>query len=99
MLISSASYGQIAEDKKLHFIVGAGVSAITYVTVLEITNDTKKAFWYSFGMSVLAGVTKELIDQRVYKGFDSKDILATSLGGVSVSFTFNLFDKQQKRRR
>jgi uncharacterized protein YfiM (DUF2279 family) len=99
LLAVSISYGQIAADKKLHFVAGAGVSFVTYAVVLEVTNDTKKAFWYSLGASVLAGVTKELIDEKKYKGFSSKDLLATSLGGLSMSFTINLFDKQQKRNR
>ncbi len=94
LFITSTSYSQIAEDKKLHILSGAVISMTTYATVLEITKDTKKAFWYSFGASVLAGVAKELIDEKRHKGFSSEDLLATSLGGFSMSFTLNLFNKK-----
>ena len=95
LLATSISYGQ--QDKKLHFIAGAGVSAITYVAVLEITKDTKKAFWYSLGSSILVGLAKELIDEKEYKGFSSRDLIATSLGGLTLSTTLNLFHKKQKQ--
>jgi len=98
LLLSCISYGQLAKDKKLHFIAGAGVSAVTYVIALEITKDTKKAFWYSFSSAVLAGLVKEIIDESKYGGFDSRDLLASSIGGLTVSTTFNLFHKQQKKR-
>ena len=96
-LATLISYGQIAADKKLHFVAGAAVSAVTYVTVLEITKDTKKAFWYSLASSVVVGLAKELVDEKKYKGFDSKDLAATALGGLTVSTTFNLFHKKQKK--
>ena len=98
LFLSAITYGQIAADKKLHFMAGAGVSAVTYVVVLKITKDTKKAFYYSLGASILAGVAKELIDEKKYNGFDSKDLLATSLGGLTVSFSLNLFSEQQKKK-
>ena len=98
LFVTSISYGQLAKDKKLHFIAGAGVSAVTYVIALEITKDTKKAFWYSFSSAILAGLVKEIIDESKYGGFDSKDLLASSLGGLTVSTTFNLFHKKQKER-
>ena len=97
MLLSVLSYGQLAHDKKLHIIAGAGVSAVTYAITLEVTKDTKKAFWYSLGASILAGVVKEVIDEKKYNGFDSKDILATSIGGFAISGTLNLFHKKQKK--
>ena len=97
MLLSCISYGQLAHDKKLHIIAGAGVSAVTYAITLEITRDTKNAFWYSFGSAVLAGLIKEIIDESKYGGFDSRDLLASSIGGLTVSTTLNLFHKQQKK--
>ena len=98
LFVTALSYGQLAKDKKLHFIAGAGVSAVTYVIALELTKDTRKAFWYSFSSAILAGLIKEIIDESKYGGFDSRDLLASSIGGLTVSTTFNLFHKQQKKR-
>ena len=95
LLATSISYGQ--QDKKLHFIAGAGVSAVAYAVTLEITKDTKKAFWYSLGSSILVGLAKELVDEKKYKGFSSRDLAATALGGLTVSTTLNLFHKKQKQ--
>ena len=97
MLLSCISYGQIAKDKQLHFIAGAAVSAVTYVTVLEITKNTKKAYWYSKLAALAVGFGKELIDEGKYNGFDAKDLGYTALGGATMSFSLNLFHKSQKK--
>lgn len=97
-LATLVSYGQIAYDKKMHFLAGAGIGFITYTVVLETTHSTKKAFWYSLGASVVTGIAKELVDEHRYNGFSSEDIVATTLGGLTMSFSINLFDKQQKKQ-
>ena len=97
LLIPFLSYSQIPSDKQDHFVAGAAISTLTYIVVAETTKNKKKAFWYSLGVSTLAGLTKELIDENKYKGFDSKDLLATSLGGFTVSITFQIIlIKKQK---
>lgn len=98
LLISSFIYGQIPEDKKLHFVAGSAVSMTTYIAVYTLTEDNKKAFWYSFITPFAVGLVKEIIDEKKYKGFDSKDLLATTLGGATVSLTFNFFDKKHKKK-
>ena len=87
----------ISADDKLHFGAGALISATTYTVIYATTKNKKKAFWYSLGASFLAGVTKELIDESKYKGFDSMDLLATSLGGATVTFTFELIPKRKQK--
>ena len=92
-LIPLLNYGQIAPDKKLHFVAGAGISFVTYAVVYSYTQDRKKAKIYSLLMSILAGITKESIDDR----FDSKDVLATGLGGASVSFSIDLLSRKKSK--
>ena len=97
LFLSAITYGQIATDKKLHYIAGAGISFVTYATVYSITKDRKKAKIYSIASAVLAGVVKELIDEKKYNGFDSKDILATSLGGLTISYSIDLLSKSKTK--
>ena len=94
LLLSSVTYGQIAQDKKLHFMAGALVSTATYDYVFTKTKSKKKAFIYSVASSIIAGLGKELLDQYNYGSFDNKDLLATALGGVSATITINIFTKK-----
>jgi len=97
ILASSSSCGQIAKDKQLHLIAGASISAVTYVAVMKITKDRKKAFIYSLSASILAGIGKELLDNKKHNGFfDIQDLLATSTGALLVSTSFNIFNKNYK---
>ena len=98
LLISSVSYGQIARDKKLHFVAGALVSATTYDYVFRKTKSKKKAFIWSVASSVIAGLGKELLDQHNYGGFDKADLLATAIGGVTATITINIFKKNKSGR-
>lgn len=86
---------QAQKDKVMHFAAGAVVSSITFITVSEITENRNIAFWSSVGASVLVGLVKEFYDERKYGGFDTRDLVATSMGGltVSVSFRFAFGDK------
>ena len=96
ILVTFISYGQIGKDKQLHLIAGASISAVTYITVMKITKDRKKAFIYSLSASILAGIGKELFDEKKHNAFNSQDILASSVGGLVVSTTFNIFNGNHK---
>ena len=99
MMVSNILHGQIQEDKKKHFLAGAAISGLTYTLAKEKLGDPNKAFLCSLAAGVLAGVAKETIDSTQHGNiFDSKDLLATTLGSVSVSLTFNLFDKKKKKK-
>jgi len=97
LFISTISYSQIAADKKLHFTAGAGVSFVTYIAVAEITHNKKKAFWYSLSASILAGTIKELSDKSKGAPFDEMDLLAATLGGFTVSMTFQIIPKEKQK--
>ena len=97
-MVSNILHGQIQEDKKKHFLAGAAISSLTYTLAKEKLGDPNKAFLCSLAAGVLA-VAKETIDSTQPGNiFDSKDLLATTLGSVSVSLTFNLFDKKKKKK-
>ncbi|OEK08314.1 hypothetical protein A8C32_02360 [Flavivirga aquatica] len=94
--ICSAQF--VSADDKLHLGAGALISATTYIVVYTATKNKKKAFWMSLGTSVLAGVTKELIDVSENERFDTGEIVATTIGGLTASTTINLFVGKKKKR-
>jgi len=91
---------QIAEDKKKHFIAGATISGLTYSLAKEKLGDPNKALLCSIGAGILAGIAKETLDStQPGNNFDKKDLLATTLGSISISLTINLFDKKIKTKK
>lgn len=105
-LSSSISHAQfISTDDKLHFSAGAFISATTYAVVYTTTKNKKKAFWYSLGASVLAGAAKELYDEtrKGKEGYsyywDTGELIATSLGGLTASTTISLFVGKKNREQ
>lgn len=95
--ICSAQF--VSGDDKLHLAAGALISATTYTIVYTTTKNKKKAFWYSLGVSALAGLTKELIDVSENERFDTGEIAATTLGGLTASMTINLFVGKKKKKQ
>ena len=93
----------ISTDDKLHFGAGAVISTTTYAVVYSTTKNKKKAFWYSLGASVIAGAAKELYDEtRKDKGgyyWDTGELIATSLGGLTASTTISLFVGKKNRKQ
>ncbi len=89
----------VSGDDKLHLGAGFLISSGTYTAVYLKTKDKKKAFWYSLGMSALAGVTKELIDVSENERFDTGEIVATTIGGLAASTTLNLFVGKKKNQK
>jgi putative lipoprotein len=90
------------KDKQLHFISGSFASSVGYSYVWKKTKDKKKALLAGIGTAILAGTVKELIDSSEKNNyFDIRDLTATTLGGITVSVTINLFnnDKSNKKLR
>ncbi|MDO7172601.1 hypothetical protein [Mariniflexile sp. AS56] len=104
-LSSNVSFGQlISADDKLHLAAGAIISATTYSIVYRTTKNKKKAFWYSLGTSVFAGVSKELYDslrkdKEGYYYWDTGEAIASSLGGFTMSTTLCLFVGNKKQKK
>jgi len=103
LLVSNLSYGQYKGDKIMHFKGGAAVAGITSFTVMALNKNkplevaAKRAFWYSLAASVVAGVTKEVIDKKNGASFDFKDLGATAGGGLTVSFSLDKLYKSKRK--
>ena len=96
----SISHAQfVSEDDHLHFAIGAGISSASYTLVYSKTKNKKKAFWYSLGLSTLAGFSKEFYDGYIISGrFDTGEAIATFAGGLVASYTFNIFTGKKKKK-
>jgi len=96
MGIASVANAQIPRDKQLHFAAGAIAGATGYTYVWQKTKDKKKAMLAGIGTALLAGTAKELLDATGSRNkFDTKDLAATALGGITISVTINLFNKKK----
>lgn len=101
-LMNFTSAQLVSEDDLLHGAIGVGISATTYAIVHAKTKNPKKAFWYSLGVSTLAGLSKEIYDGFMIEGkFDTGEVIATFGGGLIASYTFHIFTgtKRKKRRK
>ena len=85
------------DDKQLHFAAGSLAGAIGYHWSYQKHKNKTKAIITALCTSVVAGVAKEVYDN--YQGgiFDKRDILATGMGGVFVTFTIPLFQNKKNR--
>jgi hypothetical protein len=82
-LLSTFSLAQIGKDKYYHF--GAGV----------ITEYTGNKLEFPIGTAFLVGFGKESLDYIQYGTFDTKDLLASTLGGFAISLTFKLLKNEE----
>ena len=101
ILVPTLVFGQLLteKDKQQHFTAGAIVSTLTYSVVYKRTKNRKKALLYSIASSVVVGTLKELADSRVPGNkFDTRDLLATSYGGISIGVTLNLVTRKKKKK-
>ncbi|NRB59119.1 MAG: hypothetical protein HRU50_04165 [Winogradskyella sp.] len=91
---------EITEDDGLHFLTGVAISSGTYAFVYSRTQNKSKAFWYSLGLSTFAGLGKEVYDGYIIEGkFDTSELLSTVLGGLTASYTFNIFTGKRKKKK
>ena len=86
-------------DKQLHFSAGMVTSALGYTWSYNKHRDKKRAMITGLCTSLVAGITKELLDNVRGGDFDERDIFATTLGGVSMSVTIPLFQPKKKRKK
>lgn len=96
----SNTYGQLEQDKALHFLGGNLYGMVGAGLASEISKGNRAwTFAGSVGGSLLIGLAKEAIDQNQYNGWYNADLLATVLGGASVGLTIDVFKQKKKRRR
>ena len=101
VLLPTLSFAQLLteEDKQMHFAAGAITSTIVYDYVYRKTDSKKKALIYSIASSILVGTLKEVADSRIPGNrFDTRDLLATSYGGISIGVTLNLVTRKKKKK-
>ena len=84
------------KDKHLHFAAGAAFGSVGYSYVYLETKNKKKAIIGGLISATLVGTIKETLDSTNPKNkFDFEDLAATALGGITISVTFNLFNKKK----
>ena len=93
------AFGQLESDKQKHYMIGAGVGAVTYTLTYSKTKNKSKAVIASLISSYGIGTIKEVLDSRE-KGnrFDSGDLLMTGMGGASFCITVDIFANKKPRR-
>lgn len=101
LIVFNLSFSQkTSSDDGIHFGTGFLISGVTYTLVYSKTKNKKKAFWYSFGLSTLAGLAKEFYDGEIISGrFDKSEFLATAAGGLTASYSFNIFTGKRKKEK
>ena len=68
-------------DKVTHFLAGALVAVMAYLVACMAGATEAASLATGFGLSIVAGVAKELLDER----FEWKDLLATVIGGAAAT--------------
>ena len=68
-------------DKVTHFLAGALVAVMAYLVACMAGATQSASLATGFGLSIVAGVVKELLDER----FEWKDLLATAMGGAAAT--------------
>lgn len=68
-------------DKVTHFLAGALIAVMAYLVACMADTTQVASLSVGFGLSIVAGVVKELLDER----FEWKDLLATVIGGAAAT--------------
>ena len=98
--LSITNAQEIPKDKQMHFVAGTITGTLGYDYVYSKTKNRKNAFAAGILTSIGVGILKESFDAtRPKNKFDFKDLAATTLGGITINVTINLFDKKKKKKR
>ena len=100
VLSAAVVNAQVDQDKKLHFLAGGLASSYGYTYTYDKTKNKTKATFAGIGLAMLAGAIKETIDSRQHNNkFDLEDLAATTLGGITIGVTINLFNNDRKSKK
>lgn len=103
MMLLSFNFGnsQIESDKALHFAGGALFGLAGAGIAKEISDgDRVWTFVGAVGGALLVGLGKEAIDAgQEGNSWDNGDVLATTLGGVAIGLTIDIFTKNKRRKQ
>ena len=86
------------QDKQLHFAAGNIVGAAGYIYSYNKHQDKKRAMITGICTAFAAGVMKELYDGSSGGYIEHEDILATTLGGITITTTIPLFQRKKKKK-
>ena len=91
------------KDKQLHFMAGNVAGALGYMKSYEKHGDVKRAMITGVCLAFAAGVMKEMYDASQGGYIEHGDVLATTLGGITINLTLPIFTerkvyRQRKRR-
>tara|TARA_R100001230_G_scaffold25021_1_gene18526 strand:- start:936 stop:1328 length:393 start_codon:yes stop_codon:yes gene_type:complete len=95
-VLSAAAKAQIQEDKKLHFAAGNIAGAAGYVWSYNKHQDKKRAIITGVCTAFAAGVMKEMYDATFGGYVEHGDVLATTLGGITITATIPLFGNKKR---
>ncbi len=88
------------KDKQYHFAAGTVITGVTYEWALRKYGNKRKALFISVGMGLAAGIMKETLDSTQKNNvFDGRDVLATSMGSLSISIPLSIFRKQTRKKK
>lgn len=91
LFVPCLAFGQVKEDKVLHFV--AGYIIASPVTAVTLEKGWDKSMIYAFGATALTGVGKESYDYFVEKEkFDVGELGFTMLGGLTANLFIGLLD-------
>ena len=84
------------KDKQMHFAAGMVASAAGYHWSYKRHNNKTRALLTGMLTSISVGILKELYDSKTGGTLESRDVLATTMGGAIVTVTIPLFQKKKK---
>ena len=97
--MSGQSFILQEHDKQLHFAAGTLAGAFGYTWSYQKHHNKTKAIITGICTSLLVGTAKEAYDNFQGGIFDERDILATGMGGVFITFTIPLFQKKKNKQQ
>ncbi len=86
------------KDKHLHFTAGNIAGAVGYTWSFKKHQNKKRAQITGICTAFAAGVLKEWYDASQGGYVEHEDVLATTLGGLTMTFTIPLFQRKQRVR-
>lgn len=84
------------EDKQLHFMAGNVSGALGYMKSYDKHGDVKRAMITGVCLAFASGIMKEMYDASQGGYIDPEDILATTLGGITINLTLPIFTETKK---
>jgi len=84
------------QDKQMHFGAGMIMSSLGYTWSYNKHQDKKRAIITGVCTAFAAGVMKEMYDATFGGYVEHGDVLATTLGGITITATIPLFGNRKK---